>query len=277
MPFTRFSRFTVLLVTLLTLTAASLFAAGEPHDGKVSAYLRGAYMTPDAAEAKLKSAGFEVLGKDQITPELTSVLFTCPTLKKMANQPKRGFVGAMRLLSNKKENEITVTNPLYFAKAYMQKAYDDAAAHKVLSKLNSALPGLKDSRDALKSGDLAGYHFTFGMPYYEDMEKVASGAHDALLQKAKATGNVTFELPLAKDRTLIGYKLSDKTAKFVNKIGTKNAVVLPYAILIEGDKAYILAPKYYLALSYPQLKMTQFMTIATTPGKITKECKAAFK
>ncbi len=54
------------------------------------------------------------------------------------------------------------------------------------------------------------------MPCYEDMEKVASGAHDALLQKVRATGNVTFELPLAKDRTLIGYKFSDKTAKFIN-------------------------------------------------------------
>jgi len=272
MPFKLIKAFMLTLIT-----AFSLFAAGEVHDGKVSAYLRGAYADPATVESKLKSAGFEVLGKEQLSPDMTSVVFTCPTLKKMANKPKRGFIGAMRVLSNKKDNEIAITNPRYFGKAYLQKEYDDASAQKVLSKLNAVFEGLKDSKDSMKVKDLPGYHFTFAMPYYEDMDKVGSGTHDALLQKAKATGNVVFELPLDKERTLIGYKLSDKTQKFVHKIGTQNGAVLPYAILIEGDKAYILAPKYYLALSYPQLKMTQFMTIANIPGKIEKECKKAFK
>ena len=277
MPHTVFKKVTVTFLTLITLMLPSLFAAGDITGGKVSAYLKGAYEDVASAESKLKNAGFEVVGEDTITPELTSVVFTCPTLKKMANKPKRGFGAVMRLLVNKKDNEIAVTNPLYFEKAYLQKDFDESSAKKVLSKINSAFPALHDSKDNMKYKNLAKYHFMFGMPYYEDMDKVAKGTHDVLVQKAQSSGKVVFTLPLGEERTLLGCKLSDKTAKFLNKIGTKNAAVLPYAVLVEGDTAYMLAPKYYLALSYPQLKMTQFMKIANVPGKIKKECEKLFQ
>lgn len=267
----------VLIFPIFALFAGTtLFAAGEVHNGKVSTYLRGGYTDVATVESKLTAAGFEVLGKDQIAPELTSIVFTCPTLKKMANKPKRGFAATLHLLVNQKDNEISVTNPLYFAKAFLQKDFDEAKAKKVLAKINTAFAGLKDSADSMSYDDLAGYHFTFGMPYYQDMERVGKGAHEVLVEKAKSK-NPVFVLQLDTQRTLIGFKLKAKTAKFVNKIGTKNAALLPYSVLIEGDAAYILAPKYYIALSYPLLKMTQFMRIATVPGKITKEAEKLFK
>ncbi len=267
-----FRRLSMLFIAVMTLFSFSLSASE-----KVSAYLQGPYQDAATVASKLKSAGFEVVGQDEVAPGITTVLFTCPTLKKMGNNPKRGFVAVMRAMSNKNDNLLSVTNPQYFGRAYMQKEYNDADAQKVLAKINKAFPGLKGSKESLGAGDLAKYHFTFGMPYYEDMDKVAKGAHNDLVEKIKGNGKAIFTLPLGENRTLVGCKLSDKTSKFIKKIGTKNAIVLPYAVLIEGDAAYILAPKYYLALSYPQLKMTQFMKIATTPGKITKECKKAFK
>jgi len=272
-----FKKFTVVFLTLISLTIPSLFAAGDVTNNRVSAYLRGDFQDVSAVESKLQNAGFEVIGKDTISPDLTSVVFTCPTLKKLGNQPKRGFGAALHVLINKKDNEISIMNPLYFEKAFLQDDFDEASVKKVLSKLNAAFPALKDSKDNLKYSKLPKYHFMFGMPYYEDMEKIGSGAHDALVTKAKSSGKTLFVLPIAKDRTLVGCKLSDSTAKFIDKIGTKNATVLPYTILIEGEKAYILAPKYYLALSYPQLKMTQFMKIANVPGKIKKECEKLFQ
>ena len=275
MPHNRFKPLFIALLALFSLS--SLFAAGEVHDGKVSAYLQGAYADAATVESKLKGAGFEIVGKDEVAPGITTVLFTCPTLKKLGSKPKRGFAAVMRAMSNKNDNMLSVTNPLYFERAYLQKEYDDAAAHKVLGKINTAFPGLKDSKDALKAKDLAGYHFTFGMPYYEDMDKVAKGSHNALLDKLKKSGKMVAALPLANGSTIAAVKLSDKTAKFIKKTGTQNALVLPYTVLIEGDAAYILAPKYYLALSYPQLSMSQFMKIATVPGKIEKECKKIFK
>jgi hypothetical protein len=279
---TKFKTLAVASLAALTLFSSSLFGAGEIKDGKVSSYLIGALEDSSAVQSALKGAGFEVLAEHQIdqSGNLTTIVFTCPTLKKVANKKKRGFASVLRVLINKADGEISITNPIYFEKAFLQKEYDDTAAKKVLAKLNSTFSALKDSADSMEFDDLAGYHFMMGMPYYEDMDVVAKGAHDALLAKVKAHEggkNLIFELNLAPNRTLIGYKIDKETAKFVHKIGTKNASVLPYTILIEGDKAYALAAKYYLALSYPELKMSQFMTIATVPGAIEKDCKSAFK
>jgi len=53
--------------------------------------------------------------------------------------------------------------------------------------------------------------------------------------------------------------------------------LLPYTVLIEGDKAYTLHAKYYLALSYPLLSMGQFMTISSVPDAIERKLKKAIK
>ena len=45
----------------------------------------------------------------------------------------------------------------------------------------------------------------------------------------------------------------------------------------ENGEAKVLAPKYNLALHYPLLSMTGFMTIATVPGAILKDCEKIFK
>ena len=46
---------------------------------------------------------------------------------------------------------------------------------------------------------------------------------------------------------------------------------------IENGEAKVLAPKYNLALHYPLLSMTGFMTIATVPGAILKDCEKIFQ
>ncbi len=266
----------------ISLASSSLFAAGEVKDGKVSTYLIGAFQDKAAVQTALKGAGFEVLAVHQIdqTGDLTTIVFTCPTLKKLGSKPEKGFASVMRVLVNKADKQISVTNPIYFEKAFLQKSYDEAAVAKVLGKINQAFAGLKDSSDKMEFDDLAGYHFMMGMPYYDDMATVGKGSNDALLAKANAYNggkNVLFTLDLGAGKTLIGYKIAKKTAGFVKTIGTKNAALLPYTVLIEDGKAKILAAKYYIALSYPSLKMTQFMKIATIPGAIEDDCSKAFK
>jgi hypothetical protein len=114
-----------------------------------------------------------------------------------------------------------------------------------------------------------------GMPHYQDMVEVGNG--DNLLEKLKNNKRVAFVLKLDKDSTLIGAKLSKRTKKFPKKIGLKNAGLLPYPILIEHGKAMILDPKYYISVMYPNLKMEEFMTIATTPEAIVKDCSRVFR
>ncbi len=115
------------------------------------------------------------------------------------------------------------------------------------------------------------------MPYYEDMIKISTGKNDTLVAKAKKSKKLVFEQKLNDGSTLIGVKLSKRTSKFVKKIGYQNAELLPYPVLIENGEAKILDPKYYIAVMYPMLSMSEFMTIATVPGAIQKDCDRVFR
>jgi len=253
--------------------------AGYVEKEFISAYLRGPLVTTAQVKADLNHAGFEVLGTHDIDKkaDLTSIIFTCPSLQKMATQKNRGFMGVLKVLVDNVNQQISISNPLYFAKAYQQNDFDKATATQVLDKLNQTFEGLKNAKDGMEFDDLSSYHFTVGMPYYEDMESVASAENATLVEKAKASGSVVFELALENGATLLGVKLDKRTTKFAKKIGANNASVIPYTVLIEDGEAKILAPKYNLAVHYPLLDMSGFMTIATVPGAIIKDCKKVFE
>lgn len=250
---------------------------GEVVHGRVSAYLRGKFLAVKAAEAKLKEAGFTIITATPVNKkgDLISIVFTNKELVTMASKTNRGFMGSLRLLVNKKDNHISITNPLYLAKAFMQDEYDDKVAKKVLASITSHFTGLVNSKDMLKFQLLPNYQFMNGMPKYQDMEVVASGKN--LLEKIKSNKRVLFSQKLNNGSTLIGIKLGKRTNKFTARIGTNNAGLLPYPILIENGKAKILEPKYYISVMYPLLQMSEFMTIATVPGAIIKDCEKVFK
>ena len=250
---------------------------GEVSKGKISAYLRGKFMDVDAAKAKLKEAGFEVITATPVDKKgkLMSIVFTDKALVKMASQKNRGFAASLRLLVNKKDHHISITNPLYLAKAFMQDQYDEKTAKETLVKITSVFTGLLNSKDTLKFQLLPKYQFMSGMPHYEDMTVVARG--NDLLAKIKNNKKVLFVQKLENGSTLIGVKLGKRTSKFTGRIGTNNAGLLPYPILIENGEAKILEPKYYISVMYPLLQMSEFMTIATVPGAIIKDCEKVFK
>ena len=159
----------------------------------------------------------------------------------------------------------------------MQEEYNNDLAKKTLASLRESFNDLQNSEDVLKVTRLEHYQFMMSMPYYEDMEEIASGSNQSLLQKARDSKKVVYEHHLSNGSVVIGVKLSKRTSKFVKKIGYQNGGLLPYPILIENNKAYILAPKYYIAVMYPMLSMSQFMGIATIPGAIEKECDKVFR
>jgi len=250
---------------------------GEVHNGKISAYLRGKFMDVAAAKAKLKEAGFEVITATPVDKKgnLISIVFTDKALVKMASKKNRGFAASLRLLVNKKDNHISITNPLYMAKAFMQKDFDEKIAKDTLAKITSVFTGLLNSKDTLKFQLLPKYQFMHGMPLYEDMTVVARGGN--LLEKIKNNKKVLFVQKLENGSTLIGVKLGKRTNKFTARIGTNNAGLLPYPILIENGEAKIMDPKYYISVMYPLLQMSEFMTIATIPGAIVKDCEKVLR
>ena len=269
----------------LMLIVAMLFAsvgvnASDIEGQDISAYLKGAYIDADSAKAKLSDAGFEVIASYSPVKKGTTLVFTNSALKTEGAKPKRAHAAVLRMFIDEKEKGISVTNPVYFGKAFMQDDYNHDVFNAQLKAINKAFPNLAGSEDKLNFDDLAGYHFMMGMPYYEDPEELGTGSNDELLAKAKGYKKgklVIFELKLSENSTLVGYEIGKKTKKFVKKIGRANAAVLPYCVAIEDGAATALAAKYYLAVSYPLLSMGEFMTISTVPGAITKDLTKPFK
>ncbi len=261
---------------------ASESVVTKPATAEVSTYLLGAYVDAATAQTKLTEAGFEVVAEYKVDKkgEYTSIVFTNAAMKAAANKANRGFAGVLRLLVNNEKQEISITNPVYFGKAFLQDEFDYQAALAVEKNLTDAFGELKGSADKWDYEGLASYHFMMGMPYYEESVVLAEGDTAELLEKAKSYKKgkgLVFELSLGEGRTLIGYELGRKTSKFVKKIGYQNAEILPYTVLIEDGKAKMLAAKYYIAISYPQLTMGEFMTIASVPGAIEKDLAKPFK
>ena len=265
----------------LLASVPSVVSADEAPK-EVNAYLIGKTMTSAEVSTKLTDAGFEVLGTYLVNKKnkLETVVYTNDSLKAMANKPERGFAGLGRVLIDGKNNQISVSNPVYFGRAFMQDDVDYMACKALKDKLISTFEGLTPSSDKWEYEELSDYQFMTMMPYYQDSAVVGEGDTAKLLEQAESYKKGKFHLftlKLAEGKYLVGYELSKRTAKFVEKIGVDKAGLLPYTILIENDEARILAAKFYLAVSYPQLTMTEFMKIATVPGAIEKDLSKPFK
>jgi len=252
---------------------------GEVDNARVAAYLQAPLMSHEDAVSKLKSAGFTPLASYKIDKKgkVTSIVFVDEKLISAASKPTRGFAATLRLLIDEKSGQISITNPIYIQKAFMQDQYDEALALENLTRLRNAFEGLKNSKDVVKFIRLPRYKFMNSMPVYEDMMVVGTGSNTTLLEKAHASKKVVFEQKLDNGSVLIGVQLSRRTKKFVKKTGYQNSELLPYPVLIEDGKAKILDPKYYIAVMYPLLSMSEFMMIATVPGAIEKDTNKIFR
>jgi hypothetical protein len=250
--------------------------AGVKVEKVVATYKIGAYASVEETQSKLAAAGFEVVGTYK-TDAGTSVLFTNAQMKAMANKPTRGLAAVGRLLVDDERKQISIANPVYFGKAFMQKEYNHATSASSLSALEKAFGPLKDSNDKWEFDGLAGYHFMVGMPYYEDMTVVGEGSTADLVAKAQKAKGTLAVVKLGDDRYVAFVEMDRRTNGFVKKIGTQNGQVLPWAVLIEGGQAKALSAKYFIAISYPLLTMGEFMTIATVPGAIENDLKKIFK
>jgi hypothetical protein len=250
--------------------------AGVKVEKEVATYKIASYVDVDSAKSKLTSAGFEVVGTYK-TDSGTTVLFSNAQMKAAANKPMRGLAAVGRLLVDDERKQISIANPVYFDKAFMQKEYNHTVASAELTSLEKVFGPLKDSADKWEFDGLAGYHFMVGMPYYEDMGVVGEGTTADLVAKAQKAKGTTAVVKLGDDRYVAFVDMDRRTNGFVKKIGTQNGEILPWAVLIEGGQAKALSAKYYIAISYPLLTMGEFMTIATVPGAVEVDLKKIFK
>jgi len=243
---------------------------GEVTKGFISAYLRGSFLSVENVKKKLKKAGFDIIASVPINKKgtLISIVFTNDELIKLASKTNREFASNLRVLIDTKEKVISITNPIYLTRGFLQEDYNEKIAKKLLYELLSQFSKLKNSKDGLRYKLLTEFSFMANMPLYEDMIEVASG--EDLKKRIKNNKNVVFTQELLNGSTIIGVKLRKRANKFPKKIGRNNAAMLPYLVLIKDGHAKILNPKYYIAYMYPLLSMSKFMTISTVPDAIVK-------
>jgi len=261
-----------MITKLLAISALLALSSVFAQAGKVSAYYTAPYASTKAVESKLGGAGFKVLATYSPAGHANQkvVVFTNKKLIALASKKTRGFAAIQRAIVDSKTKTVMVTNPKYWLAAFMQKDYKASDASSVQSAISKALGKLSATKDVLDAGNLSGYHFMLGMPYYKEMIKLKTGG------KVKAKKKI-FELKLANGSTLIGVNMGKTTESFVDKVGSDKAILLPYTILVEDGKGYALHPKYYIALSYPLLSMGQFMSISSIPDVIERKLKKIFR
>lgn len=240
-------------------------------------YKIAAYVDVETAKAKLTAEGFEVIGTYPSFEKGTTVLFTNAALKAAAAKPTRGFAAVGRLLVDDERQQVHIANPVYFGKAFLQDDYNEATATTALASLEKAFGSSKDSVDGWEFEKLPKYHFMMGMPYYDEMDVVATGATADLVAKAKAAKGTAGVVQLGADSYLAFVELDSRTSSFVKKIGTDKSELLPWAVLIEGGEAKAMSAKYFIAISYPLLDLGGFANIMTVPGAVVKSLEKTFK
>ena len=253
---------------------------GDLDNGRVTAYLHAPYMDVKSVQKTLKSAGFDVVATYKVDKKglATSVVFTNKEIQKSAAKTNRGFASTLRVTIDKKNKLISISNPIYIMKAFMQDEYNSALAEATLKTIRDNFKELKASNEVIKFRVLERFKFMEGMPTYNDMIVVKKGSKNAtLFKKAKKSKKLLYSQTLANGSIVVGLKLGKRTTKFIKKTGYQNAGLLPYPVLIEDGKAKMLDPKYYIAVMYPMLKMSQFMKISTVPGAITKDIDKIFR
>jgi len=281
-------------LTLMTLIfsgcSSKEVVVGYTGPKEVSTYLVAPLSSTDEVKAVLVAQGFEILSVSKVTKsKMDSIVFTNAHLKALSNKPGRGFLaGSMRALVNTENEEVRITNPRYFVRAFLQDDYKLNDEEPLLVAINKAFPRLTQSEDKWEFDKLPSYQFMISRPYYQDVIEIKEGELTQLeenLQK-RAKKNLIFKLKLDEGRVLYGLNLGKRTMKFADKIGIQNAALLPWMVLIENKtqedgtviaQATAMRADYYIAISYPLLDLMGFATIMTVPGAVEKDLERYFK
>ena len=245
-------------------------------------------------KSKLTGAGFEVVGEYSPYGGANIIIVTNDALKATAAKSDFGAYGAAQRVSITKNGDVTevvYTNPIYMAAAY-RMASDMA---DIRAQLEGALGAEKDfgSEKNLTAEDLAKYHYTVMMEYFDDPSELAEydsqaealkAVNDSLAAGLGAASKVyQIDIP-GKDESIIGVALKGKDAddcsgdEFImgkiDKASPRSTAHLPYEIVVSDGTAYALFARFRIAINWPHLPMmasetgATFMSIMCSPGAI---------
>lgn len=293
-----------LLVTLILTTGAMLGQNLKPY--QVSNPVEGNILViKQNIEEALVSKGFEILGGYEVETKGVSyiIILTHPLIIEAIQ--KTGGLTAMAtgmkisLTQNFEEIDIAFTHPEYWGNAYFQNKYPDIQSNieTVFIELEKALRDCCidsftpfGSKEGLSEKELRHYHYMFGMEYFEDIVELAeitsfseatTKIENNLKQQTDSKLIYSKEIP-GKDLKIYGIQLRGEKGEghFLPIIDTefpKHVSFLPYEILVTDKNVVMLHGRYRIALSFPDLTMTTFSKIMSTPGDIETQMQAIVK
>jgi len=245
-------------------------------------------------QAALQGAGFEIAGTYQPYPSAAVISVTNDNLKGAAAKTEFGGYGAVIrvALTQAGENvQVSYMNPEWMKASFRMKgdlSATSAALTKALGK--GKIFGAEDP--GWKADQLAEFHFTIFMPYFDDpFELVSHGSYEAAIKKVEAglaagkggTAKIfRVDIP-GKKQTLYGVAL-DKTSgsagdqhimSRIDNTDLKQTAHLPYGLLVSGNNVYALHAKFRIANSFPDLTMGTFFKIEDAPDAIEKALATA--
>jgi hypothetical protein len=279
---------------VLALTAAAAVAADPQLKPFVLAQRAAGEPAAVVADVKgkLAAAGFELAGAYEPYAGATVLAVTSADLKAAAARSKGGaYAAAQRVTVTKVGEEVQVafTNPVYMQHAYRMKA--DLAP--VAERLAAALGRLEEygPRDGKKPKDLAGYHYMFGMPYFDEPSDIATFAsHEQAVQEVEAGlaagrggAKAVYRIDVpGTEETVFGVALGEgcsgdeRIMKEVDFKPLRSTGHLPYEVLVSGGAVKALHAKFRIAVNFPDLSMMgshSFMNIRCAPDAIEDALK----
>ena len=261
--------------------------------------------TIQSAKAKvvetLNAKGYAVTGEYDVANDVAMhvLCFSSEELQQTCLKVKDKGILASNLrigfqtVGNK--TELTIVNPKYIFLGYLRAGYD--ANKKVLDKIDkevkSAMQGFTNQLTAfggsLEESELKKYHYMAMMPYFDDPVELGE-----FISYEDALATIDKNLELKKGNTTRVYKLSFATSKmavygvglldkemgeghYLPIIGTKHFAAMPYEIVVMDNVAYMLHGRFRFAMFWPELKMSTFTKIMSTPGNVEGMLKGLTK
>jgi len=241
---------------------------GDKSPEKLSAYYLAPTQSIDELKQKLKDSGFDVLAVTEVLKGKNVITITNKEL-----QETNTFMATLNLSVG--DEMIRVQNPSYFAAAYLGDKYHYGDFKDTVVSLKKALGELYISDELVEFNKLKEYTFMPELAHFSDFVELEE---DRGLITRIGKDNVAYSLKLPNGTTLVGHKMRPRINKFLNKIDqSKNVQLLPYQSIVDSEKAYMMDPTFYLALSLPKLSMEEFMKIATTPDEIGRSIRKIYR
>jgi len=289
------------LCLILLFACPAVIAADGLKPFVLAASITGKSLSAVSAEveAKLQTAGFDLIGQYSPYDDTAILVFSSMELRELATRSERGGYGAalrVSLTSNNGKIELAYTNPIYWASAYRMQADTTSIATQLKSVL-----GFEQSFGSgdlsLSASDLRKYHYTFMMEYFDDPsvlnhfdshQQAVAAVRDNLAKQVSASSQV-YELRLGSDinekqMTLFGVGLAgvdqddcSSDAYIMGRIdkdSPRHSAHLPYEILVYENQVEALYGRFRIALSWPHLPMlasdtgATFFSIMCAPGAI---------